>query len=491
MTTGLKVIALTSWALMQASSGIAGENITGEATEFLSWRGVTEQCVRITPIPGAIFLEEDIAEEKALCELDFDDVNIAICPKIWSTSPSVVLYDLAGSRLENERRKFQEDICPGGKTAKYVATSELARLKFTMNNPGTSAAYAPAPILYYHLSRYLDTEVHVAPAVWRSFDAQVLLGEVAVDGALLTEGSNKLSMIHAAWQTIVDTIGDPESYVKPGSYGTSADLLIADGTLAYGTLLNATGSGFDEEVSGIEIGSDTIDSDTNVSGMRYFMQTPGFIALQIDAPLAEAIEVGIARAVPPVSETMPEGLSAAQVAFWARELSETAVLDFILSQRDRPGNIDKKDFYYWIAGDQVEHVATKGHTPGDGIVPDNALLIQRAVLNDNDAAGRVEYYNDAWIAGILPRLRHFDAGVYQKLQGLAADIRAEGPAWNWLKTSAGISWEESKKIGQNAVAAAETLAQTCEVGLLRFDLDPEAFVLNGETQEELVPCRIE
>ncbi len=490
MATNLKMIVAACWVLMQASSGIAGENITGEATEFSSWFDVTERCVRVTPMPGAVFSDNDVAEEKSLCELDLYNMNIGICPKIWSTSPSVVLYDLAGSKLEDKRRKFQEDICPGGKAAKYVATSELARLKFTMNNPGTSAAYAPAPILYYHLSRYLDTEVHVAPAVWRSIDAQVLLGEVAVDGAIFTEGT-RTSKIHAAWQTIVDTIRDPESYAKPGSYGTSDDLLIADGALAYGTLLNASGSGFDEEVNGIEIDSDTIDSDTNVRGMRYFLQTPGLIALQIDAPIAEAIDVGIARAAPPVSETMPDGLSPKQVAFWARELSETALLDFILSQQDRPGNIDKKDFYYWIAGDQVNHVAAGSHTLGDGTVPDDALLIQRAVLNDNDAAGRVEYYNDAWIAGILSRLRHFDAGVYRKLQELAADIHEQGPVWGWLKTSAGISWEESEMIGSNAVAAAETLAQTCEIGLLRFDLDPEAFLVNGAPQEEPVPCRVE
>ena len=46
-------------------------------------------------------------------------------------------------------------------------------------------------------------------------------------------------------------------------------------------------------------------------------------------------------------------------------------------------------------------------------------------------------------------------------------------------------------IGQNTIAAAETLAQTCEIGLLRFDLDPEGFLLFGETLEEPVPCRIE
>lgn len=462
----------------------AGSNVTGTVTEFTSWFGVNEQCVRITPMPSAAYSEIDIAGEETLCAMDLYNMNIGLCPKIWSTSPSIVLYDLVGSKLENDRRKFQEDICAGGKAARYVASAELARLKFTMNQSGASAAYAPAPTLYYHLSRYLGTSVEVAPAVWRSIDQQVLLGEVALGGALFTEGSSRTKKIHVAWQTIVDTIRDPESYNQEGAYGTYEDLLLADGLHAYGTLLNATGSGFDEEVNGLED-----DGLGDVAEMRHFIRTPGYIALMVDAPLPEAITAGVERANPPVSETRPEGLSDVEVAYWARELAETTLLDAILSQKDRPGNIDRREYFAWTAGGAVRWAEAATHQPGDDTVPEDAISIHRLVLNDNDAAVRVEYQNDALMSGMLARLRHFDAGTYDRLQMLASDLRGEGPVWNWLRDSTGISWHEADRIVQNTLIAAETLAQSCEVGLLRFDLHPDEFFLTGKAQQKEVVCR--
>lgn len=462
----------------------ADPGITGQASTFTSWFGVEERCVRITPMPGATYSDADIAGETALCALDLYNTNIAICPKIWSTSPSVVLYDLIGSRLQDDRRKFQEDICSGGKAARYVASAELARLKFTMNQRGTSAAYAASPILYYHLSRYLGLGVEVAPAVWRSMDKQVLLGEVALGGALFTNTSSSTQKIHKAWQTIVDAIRDPASYDREGTYGSSADLLLDDGLSAYGTLLNATGSGFGAEVNGVDE-----DTPNDIARMRQFIRTPGYIALMIDAPLDEAIRIGMERAYPPVAETMPDGLSGVQVAYWARDLAETTLLDYILSQKDRPGNIDRRAYLAWGADGAVRWALADGAVPGDGTVPEHALPIGRLVLNDNDAAAKLEYQNDALQSGMIARLRHFDPATYGRLQALAADVAAEGPAWDWLTDSAGITWNEAAKIRQNIIFAAETLAQSCELGLLRFDLDPDAYLLGIAARVPEVVCR--
>ncbi|GGE59050.1 hypothetical protein [Actibacterium pelagium] len=480
----LRPLVLCSFALGIANIAEAGSNVTGTVSEFSSWFGVSEQCIRTSPMPGATYTDEDIAQEEALCAMDLYSMDIGICPKIWSTSPSVVLYDLVGSKLEGERRKFQEDICAGGKAARYVATRELARLKFTMNQPGTSAAYAPAPILYYHLSRYLNMNVEVAPAVWRSMDQQVLLGEVALGGAHFTAGSLRTQKVNAAWQAIVDAIRDPESYSKEGGYGTAADILLEDGLRAYGTLLHAQGSGFDEEVNGIED-----DGLGDVEEMRHFMLTPGYITLMIDAPLDEAAKIGIERAVPPAFETMPDGLSTAQVAYWARELAETTLLDFILSQKDRPGNIDRSDYYAWVSEGAVQWAKEDNHEPGDGAVPEDAMPVSRLALNDNDAAVKVEYQNDAFMTGMLARVRHFDADTYRSLHALAADLTNDGPTWNWLRESSGVSWAEADRIRENVGFAAETLAQSCELGVLRFDLDPDALLLNKEISSQEVACR--
>lgn len=486
MPRNSSLLALAFATATAAAPAAATDRVVGEATAYTSYNGVAERCIRIAPLPGAIYSEADLAEEAALCGMDLYDETIGLCPKIWSTSPSVVLYDLQGSKFEGERSDFQSDICAGGKIAKHVATRELARLKFTMNQKDTSAAYAPAPILYYHLSRLLQTDLRVAPAVWRSIDAQVLRGEVAEGAVELTSGSEHLAMIHAAWTAILETIDEPAAYDRGAVYGGTDDLVTDGGSQLYGTLLNANGSGFDEEVNGTE--PEVWDADAR---MALFRKTPGFIALETDAPLDEVVAAGLAGAVPPVAETLPDGVAPVQVVVWARELSETALLDFILGQQDRPGNIDRAAWYHWVEGGEARRVPAASHKPGDGTVPADALRLMHLVLNDNDAAARIEYRNKTMSHGVLEAMRHFDAGLYLRLQAVAADLRDYGPVRRWLDSTPGLELTQSAMVIENTLAAAEILAQSCEAGLLRLDLDPGAFLVTGKGVEQDVPCRPE
>lgn len=474
---------LTSATLFAAAPAAATDAVLGSETEFTSYYQTPERCVRIARMPGAVYDAGDLKDEAVLCALDLYDLNIALCPKIWATSPSVVLYDLTGSKFEGNRVGFQSAICAGGKVAEQVANGELARLKVTMNQETTSAAYSPAPILYYHLSRYLGTEIAVPVAVWRTMDAQVLLDEVARTGANLTEGVDHLAQLHAAWQTIIALIDDPDSYASPGSYGTSADLLTRDRAQFYGVLLDAT-----DKTMGPVLNGKVLSVWDDAQRNAFFVLTPAFRALMAEAPLAEAIVAGRLEAEPPLAETMPGGASDFQMAIWMREVSEMLVMDHILGQQDRPGNIDRKAYFYWVEGNAVVRTKAKGHAPGDGEVPDWAEPVLHAVLNDNDAAGRVEYDNHTRNDGLLAHLRHFDAGVYARLQALTTDFAAEGPAWTWLSTSLGLDPGQAEMIRDNTLEAATTLQKTCTRGALRFDLDPAAFYLQGVAEPTAPDC---
>jgi hypothetical protein len=479
----MSIGAIAGAALLFAQPAAASDAVLGSEVTFTSYNDVVERCVRIAPMPGATYDQGDLDDEAELCGYDLYSHDIALCPKIWSTSPSIVLYGLEGSKFDGDRVGFQGKVCAGGKVAEYVADKELARLKFTMNQETTSASFSPAPLLYYHLSRYLGTQVKVPVAVWRTVDAQVLLDEVARTGANLTAGTEHLTQVHAAWQTIVNVIDDPDSYANEDAYGSSADLVTGDGSQLYGVLLDATGKSLGPVISGLEFAfwDDRLRH-------AFFMSTPAFRGLTADAPLAEAILVGRAGAQPPLAETMPTGASDFQIVVWMRELAETLLMDHILAQQDRPGNIDHKAYFYWVEGDQVLRSKAKGHEPGDGVVPAWAEPILRAVLNDNDAAGRIEYDNQAKIDGMLARLRHFDAGLYARLQELAADFTAEGPVWAWLSASLGLDPEQAEMIRANTVEAAQILQDSCTRGALRFDLDPEAFYLNGTVEPATLSC---
>jgi hypothetical protein len=203
------------------------------------------------------------------------------------------------------------------------------------------------------------------------------------------------------------------------------------------------------------------------------------------------VAAGLAGAVPPVAETLPDGVAPVQVVVWARELSEMALLDFMLGQQDRPGNIDRAAWYHWVEGGAARRIPAAGHKPGDGTVPADALRLMHLVLNDNDAAGRIEYRNKTMSHGVLEAIRHVDAGLYLRLQAMAADLRDYGPVRRWLDSTPGLELTQSAMVIENTLAAAEILAQSCEAGLLRFDLDPAAFLVSGKGVEAEVPCRPE
>ena len=143
----------------------ANDQVAGSVTTYQSYNEIAERCVQITPIPGGEYDEDDIEDELSLCGFDFYSEEIAICPKIWSTSAAVAIYDISEGRFAGERTAFQEKVCVGGKVAKYVAKDKLAYLKFTMNQKLASNVFTPSSLLYYHFSRYFDFSTTVPVAV--------------------------------------------------------------------------------------------------------------------------------------------------------------------------------------------------------------------------------------------------------------------------------------------------------------------------------------
>ena len=478
------VICSSIFIFITAGLAHATDRVLGETITFQSYNGVPEACVRITPIPGGRYDEEDLEDEVALCSLDLYSESIALCPKIWSTSPAVVLYDIGEGKFKGDRAGFQSKICAGGKVAKHVSEGQISRIKFTMNQESTSATFSTSPILYYHLSRYFNFQTKVPVSVWRSMDKSVLLNEVAIGGRILTEGMPHLSMIHAAWKALVDTIETPESYAKPTAYGTSEDILTSDGTNAYGVMYDGGGTQYGPEINGIPV------DDTAEARYAAFMQTPTTIALATEGPLKVAIETGLRLGG---ATFTPEGreeqaISAAQMVFWMRETSEVLLIDYILAQQDRPGNIDYQEYYYWIKDGDAKKMRVRNQRPGEGEIPLEAIMIQRSRINDNDAGARIEYDNHFMALEVLDKLRHFAPEQFNQLRLLNADFESKGPKYEWLRDSLGLDISQVEMIRKNTRRANEVLEKNCQLGLIRFDLDAKEFFLKGDVQGTQPPC---
>lgn len=459
-----------------AFPALASDAVLGTESTFTSPNGVAERCVRIAQIPGGDYSNGDIEDEEAYCSIDLYAPDVALCPKTWSTSPGTMIYDISEGPYANDRAGFERNACHEGKSAKDFAADELAKFKMTMNASGTSGTYAPSSLVYYHLSRYLQASVEVPVAVWRSMDAASHRSEVSERGLAMTGSAQRMN--HEGWRHLVN------AEANPASYSPTDDIMTADRSQVYGVLLLSPGHRYGSEING------TRKSGWGAGQNRDFQKTPAYLALRADMPLTEAISAGLEEATSDrqIRKDLSDQGSPQQMVFWMRELSEIVLMDFIMSQQDRVGNIDFTPYWYWVEEGDAKHKKAKHHEPGDGEVPEGAILLRRTNLNDNDAGGRVAYANFAKTTEMLQKLRHFDGGVYERLIALNADLQSQGPIYEWLSTSLGLKDAEVRQFVNNTALATSILQDSCRAGRLRFDLNPVRVLETGVTGEDQVDC---
>ncbi|WP_135506440.1 hypothetical protein [Roseovarius aestuariivivens] len=470
--------ALFLAAAMAASPGFATDAVQGDAVTFTSPKGVTERCVRIAPIPGGEYSKGDQKDEAAFCAIDLYANDVALCPKTWSTSPGMMVYDITSGPYAGKRAAFERNACQEGKSANRLAGDNLAKFKVTMNAKGTSGTYSASPLLYYHFSRYFDMAVKVPVTVWRSMDAAMHASEVARPGLAISGGNRSARMNHAGWRHLVD------AEANPGSYSPTDDIFTADRAQIYGVLTSSPGHRYGSEING------TRKSGWGKGQNLDFQETPAFLALRDPAPLIEAIDAGLrkGRKDAQINRDLGPDVSREQMAYWMRELSEIVLLDFIFSQQDRVGNIDFTPYYYWAENGKLKHKKARHHEPGDSDVPAGAQLLRRTNLNDNDAGGRVAYANFAKSTQMLEKLRHFDGKVYARLIALDRDLQAGGEIYRWLESSLGLKPSEVAQVVKNTRLATGILQESCRRGALRFDLNPKTFFLTGAVTPDAVSC---
>ena len=447
---------LLTVALALASGGLSAAPVTGDTTEFQTAGGLIERCVRITPFPGAHYSKQDLAREQRYCALDF--AHLALCPKLWSTSPGTILYEIEG----DDYADFEQANCADGHHAREVAAGHPANFKVSVNARDTSATYAPASWVYYHLSRYFRTNVHVPVAVYRSTDAQAHHRRVVKPALGIVANRHGLGMLRAGWNYM--------DALETGQLGGGAAdaALTENGRQIFGVLLHSQGDRYGAEVNG------TRESGWGAGQNHDFQQTAPFLALRSELPVTEAATWAIreARKNPLMAKELRADTPVEQVVFWMQDVLEITLLDFILGQQDRIGNIDYNWRWYWIADGRLESKRAHGKEVPADISAFNPLRLQQSAINDNDAGVRTGYVDFASKTHMLEGLRHYHAGLYQRLGRLAADFEAKGPSYRWLTASAGLSGKEAETIAGRLQQAFALLQADCQGGSLTLDLDP-------------------
>ena len=456
---------------------LASSEVKGVATEFESPRGITERCVALDHAPGGRYSQADVAKEREFCSIDFYGDTHALCPKVFSTSPGTLVFDLSGGPYAGDPARFEREACAGGGVHKRGTSGDPISFKMSVNTRESSATFANASLIYYHFSRYFDASVHVPVAVMRTIDRQQHAARVSNKGVSLSAGKPALKMNHAAWLALQAAEKDPSGY-KP-----TAELFTPDGQL-YGAMLHPQGRRYGEEING------TRASGWGDGQNRDFQQTGPFRALRSARPLAEAIDEGKAAAMrdPKLAKAMGAAVTPAQMVFWMSDLVDITLLDFIFSQQDRIGNVDYVPYWYWTQDSKLaRRRAETREAPADiaGLEP---VYIRRTELGDNDAGLRLSYVNYTKRTGMLENLRHYRADTYRRLIALAQDFAASGPLHEYVRTTFGLSDREFSQVVQNTAQAAAILTESCKAGRLRFDVEPEEFLLTGKVVERQLDC---
>jgi hypothetical protein len=474
--------------LLAIGTAVAGE-FHGTATSF-----GREQCFmldRFAAESGAAYRESDTKKEQELCGISFEDKGIGLCPKTWSTSPGTIVYDIRGSKYNGDPSAFESAFCPRQRALKdtIAGVDKLASFKQSVNgqfHQSTSATYAQASALYYHFSRYLNALIDVPVAVMRTMDRQAHLSRVASKGPAIAQGR----MIAAGWNVVNSAEKNPAGYVPTNEF-YYGDL---QNGLFYGVMLKNRGARYGAEFNG------------NISGKGYteqyaFLQkTPAFIALASQANVLDAVPLAIAQSKrdPIVARALGPAIPNEQMMFWMQELSEMLILDHVFSQQDRPGNIDYVWVWYYVSGDDQLKTARADSEVGRPAMnsvpaPDEVAgsprkyLIQKTQLNDNDAGGR-RYSNFTQRFGLLAKLHHLNPVTYRQLVHLAMDFEAKGPIYKYLRDAFYVSETNADLITQNAIQASHTLQSTCKTGMMKFDLNPEAYLVKQKVEQVQVDC---
>lgn len=452
---------------------------------YTSPNGIVEKCKILPPFPDANseYKSDDAKEESEFCQIDFYTKGITLSPKTWSTSPGTVVY--RGPAIL-------------GKKEQPANVKRLATYKQTINQRDTSGTFSQASLLYYHFGRYLDTTAKIPPSVYREIDPEWHRVRVAQNAKGLS------AMNRAGWTYLNNS----------KAYTPKNELWTDDSKKIYGVMLGGKGDRYGEIFNGLR-------SAWGLPQNIDFIETPAFYPARTLGNLDEVLNAAWTQCADCSSAKMKASIKSwtsgligdaaakglaqkIQALYWAHDVVDIAILDYIFSQQDRIGNIDYRWTWIWLEdsnGKWVKRDAVAKDTlttqagiesalSGKKVKPGSLIKIMRTHLNDNDAGGRTSYANFAKKAKMLEAIRRMPAKTYSRLMQLNSDFKlgANSTVARYLRKYFFLSQRQISQIVSNTALAAEILRTSCNANRLVFDIAPEEYFATGKVVAKTGMC---
>jgi hypothetical protein len=413
-----------------AYTALAAHLVRGEKIVELPAPGRSaEVCVIPKHFPGAVYSNNDLKAESQLCSID-EYTNAAVCPKTNSTNPGLDFYSLPPG-FTPQQVEAAHCKTPGAK--------KIAKYKLS-----TSCSYTPSILGYYHLSRILGGIANVPPAVLRTVDRQnhVALGHMALGEIALN------SLIHQTWASLL-------SQLAAGAGASKRDFLLTDDfTQSYGALsVNPTNEQFYKEFFN--------GGSNNVARAATFRDKNLIVAM-----LARSADVNTF-----VGRTFTT--ANVQTIVQLKDAADLIVIDTLLNQQDRFGNIHYLETYYYRDSTDLNSDGTPKLKSSKTLTPEEvakagAVQVKQMLLKDNDCG--VDKQNIAKEAGFVNRVAHIDPTTYRNILHLDAIADSTETKTFFLQELV-FTANDYVNVRKNLKDLAVTLHQNCTQRRLRLDLD--------------------
>lgn len=407
----------------------------GARTDFRSPNGLQEICVVPIRWPGGHYKKGDAEKETELCSYDFYS-TVGLCPKYTSSNPAILL-------IKPNEKYSKEKIDASSCNVKDMDVKTEAKFKQSISCSNTSSILA-----YYQLSRFFGDAGRVPVAVLRSMDRKVHL-QLTQKANQRLRGSS--SVIAQTWSQFLKV------HRRPGNYPEVVD---QTQTQIYGAL------------------SDNIKREeiyTEVSGKgRYESRYQRFLKQN------PFLRVASSRSVPEMVGSS-EFTRVAQTVTQMKDVGDMIVLDTLLNQQDRIGNIHYRFYWYWLNPENPGRIErTKSEASWNDrrlkVPPEEtramkgrpATLVKEMILKDNDCG--VSKTNMMRQIRALEKVRHLSYFTYSQVLALEKAL-SSSYAKEYFTKEMLFSSDEFNSLRSNATKAKEVLRARCQSRQLRFDVD--------------------
>jgi hypothetical protein len=420
-----------------AYAGFSADPKRGEKTVDLPLPGRNaEVCVIPKHFDAGRYFNQDIEVETQLCNIDVHK-NAAVCPKLNSTNPGLDIYSLPHGTTPEQVEAARCKTAGAHKIAKYKLS--------------TSCSYAPSILGYYHVSRMLGGIADVPPAVLRTFDLQ---NHIAIGHAALAQTSSG-SLIHQTWASLM-------AQLTAGAGSKRRDFLLTDDAAqSYGALSeNPTKESFYKEFFN--------GGANNVARALNFRDKNPIVGM-----LARKANISTLVGRIFTAENV-------QTMVQLKDAADMIVIDRLMNQQDRFGNIHYLATYYYVDAADLESdgspkLKSSKNLTSEEAARTGAVEVKALLLKDNDCG--VAKQNIAKQVGLADRIAHIDPKTYSLL--LRFDAVADLiETRDFFTREMAFTSNDYASVRQNLKDLVTKLHQACQQGGLKLDLDLQAHFSN-------------